>query len=209
MNRAYSVLEVKSIDEDRRVFRGIATTPTPDRVGDVIDHKGMRFKNPLPLLWQHKHDQPIGQVTFEQPTAKGTPFEAQIPVVKESGPLKDRVDTAWGEIKHGLVRATSIGFMPTAQPEINKHGGMTFPEVEIFELSAVTIPMNAEALITQIKSIDAGYREAEGIIDEPEIPSEPEEPAPEGKKAVVVRLGAAAQARAPFVINKIHTDRKT
>jgi HK97 family phage prohead protease len=203
MNRAYSVLEVKSIDEESRVFRGIATTPTPDRIGDVIDHKGMKFKNPLPLLWQHKHDQPIGSVTFETPTAKGTPFEAQIPVVKESGPLKDRVDTAWGEIKHGLVRATSIGFLPLAQPEMNKSGGMTFPEVEIFELSAVTIPMNAEALITQIKSIDAGYREAEGIVDT-EIPSEPDTP-PEGKKAVVVRLGKDAQDRAPFVINKIHT----
>jgi HK97 family phage prohead protease len=206
-NRAYSVLEIKAIDEERRVFRGIATTPTPDRVGDIIDHKGLRFKNPLPLLWQHKHDQPIGQVTFETPTAKGTPFEAQIPIVHEAGSLKDRVDTAWGEIKHGLVRATSIGFLPLAAPERNKHGGATFPEVEIYELSAVTIPMNAEALITQIKSIDAAYREAEGIVDDPEIPSEPD-PLPEGKKAVVVRLGKAAQDRAPFVINKIHTEGK-
>jgi hypothetical protein len=89
MNRAYSVLDVKSIDRERRVFRGIATTPTPDRAGDVIDPKGMTFKNPLPLLWQHKHDAPIGQVRFEAPTAKGTPFEAEIPVVKEAGPLKD------------------------------------------------------------------------------------------------------------------------
>jgi hypothetical protein len=85
MNRAYSVLEIKSLDSERRVFRGIATTPTPDRVGDIIDHKGMRFKNPLPLLWQHKHDAPIGRVTFEQPTAKGTPFEAEIPVIDEPG----------------------------------------------------------------------------------------------------------------------------
>jgi HK97 family phage prohead protease len=203
MNRAYSVLEIKSLDEQRRVFRGIATTPTPDRVGDVIDHKGMRFKNPLPLLWQHKHDSPIGRVTFEQPTAKGTPFEAEIPVVTEPGPLKDRVDTAWGEIKHGLVRATSIGFMPTAAPEHNKSGGLTFPEVEVYELSAVTIPMNAEAVITQIKSIDAAYRQAEGIVDEPEIPA-PTEEAATGKSVRVVKLDAPARDRAkPFVIRSI------
>lgn len=205
MNRAYSVLEVKSIDENRRVFRGIATTPTPDRIGDVIDHKGMRFKNPLPLLWQHKHDSPIGRVTFEQPTAKGTPFEAEIPIVDEPGPLKDRVDTAWGEIRHGLVRATSIGFMPLAQPEINKHGGMTFPEVEIYELSAVTIPMNSEALITQIKSIDAALREAEGIVDEPEIPEAPTDEGASAKEVRVVKLDDPARdgAKKPFVLRKI------
>ena len=203
-NRAYSVLNIKAVDEERRTFRGMATTPTPDRVGDVIEPKGIKFKNPLPLLWQHKHDQPIGQVIFEAPTEKGVPFEATIPNVVEPGPLQDRVNTAWGEIKYGLVRATSIGFMPTADYERNDKGGLTFPEVEVYELSAVTIPMNAEAVITQIKSIDAAYREAEGIVDEPEIPSEPEPPAPEGKKAVVVRLGAAAKTEAPFVIRRIH-----
>lgn len=208
MNRAYSVLNVKAVDEERRTFRGMATTPTPDRAGDVIDPKGVKFKNPLPLLWQHKHDQPIGQVIFETPTPKGIPFEATIPNVSEPGPLQDRVNTAWGEIKYGLVRATSIGFLPTADYERNDKGGLTFPEVEVFELSAVTIPMNAEAVITQIKSIDAAYRQAEGIVDEEEIPSEPEKPAAEGKKAVVVRLGTDAQDRAPFVINKIHRAKK-
>jgi HK97 family phage prohead protease len=200
MNRAYSMLEIKSLDDERRIFRGVATTPTPDRVGDVIDHKGMRFKNPLPLLWQHKHDAPIGKVVFGQPTAKGTPFEAEIPVIDEPGPLKDRVDTAWGEIKHGLVRATSIGFLPLTMPERNKHGGVNFPETEVYELSAVTIPMNSEALITQIKSIDAAYRQAEGIIDAPEIPATPE-PAAIGKTAHVLRLDKTARDGAkPFVL---------
>jgi hypothetical protein len=207
MNRAYSVLDVKSIDRERRVFRGIATTPTPDRAGDVIDPKGMTFKNPLPLLWQHKHDAPIGQVRFEAPTAKGPPFEAEIPVVKEAGPLKDRVDTAWGEIEYGLVRATSIGFMPTATPERNKSGGLTFPACEVYELSAVTIPMNAEAVITQIKSIDAALREAEGVVDEPEIPAEPVKQDATVKALPVVKL-APARDRAPFVPRKIHPLRK-
>src|SRR5690606_23631006 len=43
-NRAYSVLEVKSVDEGRRVIRGIATTPTVDRVGDIIDPMGVKFQ---------------------------------------------------------------------------------------------------------------------------------------------------------------------
>ena len=33
MDRAYSVMTVKSIDEEQRMFEGIATTPSPDRAG--------------------------------------------------------------------------------------------------------------------------------------------------------------------------------
>jgi len=31
MNRAYAVLDIKSINDGERVLRGTATTPTPDR----------------------------------------------------------------------------------------------------------------------------------------------------------------------------------
>ncbi|REM98765.1 peptidase U35, partial [Mycobacterium tuberculosis] len=33
-NRAYSVLEVKSYDDDQRIIGGWATTPEADRYGD-------------------------------------------------------------------------------------------------------------------------------------------------------------------------------
>src|SRR5690625_7847438 len=107
--RAYSLFEVKSLDSERRVFRGIATTPTPDRMGDTIDPMGASFKNPLPLLHQHRHSDPIGLVRFEKPTKSGIEFEAEIPVIEEPGPLKNRIEMAWGEIKQGLVTRESIG----------------------------------------------------------------------------------------------------
>src|SRR6478609_11045175 len=147
-NRAYSVLDVKAFDDDSRKFSGVATSPPVDRVGDIIDPMGVKFANPMPLLHQHNHAAPIGSVRFKKATKDGIEFDAEIAKVDEPGPLKDRVDTAWGEIEHGLVRATSIGFLPLAAPIGNKHGGLNFPEVEVFELSAVTIPMQAEALIT-------------------------------------------------------------
>jgi hypothetical protein len=53
MNRAYSILNVKTIDSERRILIGMATTPTPDRLGDVIEPMGVRFAYELPLLWQH------------------------------------------------------------------------------------------------------------------------------------------------------------
>jgi uncharacterized protein len=218
-NRAYSLLEVKSVDEDKRVIRGIATTPTVDRVGDIIDPLGVKFTNPMAFLWQHRHDQPIGQVKFDKPSKNGIQFEAEIAKTDEPGTLKDRLDEAWQSIKMGLVRAVSIGFRPIEYSFMDS-GGIKFQECEVYELSAVTIPANADALIQHIKSVqgdegvmralkavDAEFRRCEGIPD-PEIPSEPVEPAPERKGAVVVRLGAAAKEKAPFVIRKVHPLRK-
>lgn len=155
MQRAYSAFEVKAIDNSRRTFKGWATTPAVDRMGDEIDPLGAQFKNPLPLLHQHRHDQVIGTVRFGKPTTKGIEFEAEIPVIEEPGPLKDRVDTAWGEIKHGLVRAVSIGFRPLKYA-FKEDGGIEFKEIEVLEMSSVTIPALPEAVITQVKSMAGG-----------------------------------------------------
>jgi HK97 family phage prohead protease len=200
-NRAYSILEVKSVDEDKRVIRGVATTPTVDRVGDIIDPLGVKFSNPMAFLWQHKHDQPIGECRFSKPTKDGIDFEARIASTDEPGTLKDRLDEAWQSIKLGLVKAVSIGFRPI-EYAFMENGGIRYSEAEVYELSAVTIPANSDALITTIKSLDAAARHEAGVPD-PEIPATPE-PAATGKKIPVVKLDVPARDRAPFVITKIH-----
>lgn len=163
MNRAYSVLRVKAVDSEQRVIRGIASTPTPDRMGDVVEPLGAKFKTPMPLLWQHQHDKPVGVVEFAQPTKDGIPFEARLPEITEPGVLKDRVDEAWQSVKSGLVTAVSIGFQAIpGQVESLKDGGMRFKEWDWLELSLVTIPANSEATITQIKAIDTELRAASG-----------------------------------------------
>lgn len=200
-NRAYSVLSVKSVDEDRRVIRGIATTPEVDRVGDIVDPLGVKFTNPMAFLWQHRHDQPIGTVKFDKPTKDGITFEAEIASTDEPGTLKDRLDEAWQSIKLGLVRAVSIGFRPIEYSYMD-NGGIRFTETEVYELSAVTIPANSGALMSAIKSIDAAARKDAGVPD-PEIPQD-EPPAAIGKKARVVKLDAPARDGAkPFVVREI------
>jgi HK97 family phage prohead protease len=203
MNRAYSVLSVKSIDEDKRVIRGVATTPSVDRVGDIIDPLGVKFNNPLAFLWQHQHDKPIGECRFSKPTKDGIEFEAKIASVDEPGTLKDRLDEAWQSIKAGLVRAVSVGFRPI-EYAFMENGGIRYSETEVYELSAVTIPANSDALITTIKSIDDVARMRENVTDDPlpEIPATPEHAAT-GKSVRVVKLDTPARDRA-FVIKKIH-----
>lgn len=199
-NRAYSILQIKAVDEEARVIRGVATTPSVDRVGDIIDPLGVKFTNPLAFLWQHRHDQPIGTVKFDKPTKDGITFEASIAKSDEPGTLKDRLDEAWQSIKAGLVRAVSIGFRPIEYSFMD-NGGIRFSETEVYELSAVTIPANADALITTIKSLDAAARKEAGI-PEPEIP-QPEAPAASGTTRVV-KLDDPARDRAPpFVIREI------
>lgn len=161
-NRAYSLLEIKAVKEDERVIRGVATTPTPDRLGDIVEPLGVSFKNPLPLLWQHRSSEPVGTVKFSKPTKNGIEFEASLPAVEDAGRLKDRIDEAWQSVKLGLVRAVSIGFRAKEYSYMDD-GGIRFMESEVFELSLVTIPANAEATIQSIKSIDREFRAASGL----------------------------------------------
>ncbi|QOF71464.1 phage major capsid protein [Aminobacter sp. SR38] len=165
MNRAYSILTVKAVEEDQRVIRGTATTPSPDRVGDIVEPLGVKFNNPMPLLWQHKHDKPVGTVTFDKPTKDGITFEAKLAKIDEPGTLKERTDEAWQSVKAGLVSAVSIGFRALEYTFIENTGGIRFTESEVMELSLVTIPANADATISQIKSIDTEIRAATGIKD--------------------------------------------
>ena len=163
LNRAYSIFEVKSVDAERRVISGIATTPEPDRVGDIVEPKGVRFKNPLPLLLFHDSRLPVGHAKFSRATDNGIEFEATLADPGDSAALKARIDEAWASVKAGLIRGVSIGFRVMEDGiELLKSGGYRFTNTEVMELSLVVIPANAGATITGIKSIDAPHLAASG-----------------------------------------------
>lgn len=186
MNRAYSFLETKAVNDESRTFQGWATTPQTDRDGDEIDPMGVKFKNPLVLLWQHDHNKPVGSVEFGAPEKRGVPFTATIAKVLEPGVLKDRVDEAWQSVKAGLIRAVSIGFLPIKSDPIKGSRGRKFHEIEAFELSLVSVPAQAGAVITNIKSFDVGL------------------PAAQGTKAIpVVRLNTAGASATVKTVLKV------
>lgn len=162
IERAYSVLTVKAVNEEERIITGIATTPTADRMGDIVESLGVQFKNPLPLLWQHDSSKPVGTVEFDKPTKNGITFRAKLPIVKEEGTLKARVDEAWQSVKAKLVRGVSIGFRSLEHAYMKETGGIHFLKSEVMELSLVTIPANSEATIHAIKSIDTKLRATSG-----------------------------------------------
>lgn len=183
MNRAYSVVEVKSVSEEPDMFRfkGIASTPMPDRVDDIMEPMGAKYSLPLPFLWQHDHEKPIGRIVSAKATPKGIEVEGEIPIIHEAGVLKDRLDESIQSIKHRLVTGLSIGFAPIAGAYSRlKSGGTHFKEWAWNELSLVTLPCNVQATVTNFKNYDTGL------------------PAALGTKAhTVVKLDTPAGASAP------------
>lgn len=158
--RAYSTFRIKKQDSASRIIEGIASTPNPDRMNDVVEPRGANFKLPLPLLWQHDPSKPVGHVLSAEVTDDGIKFKAKIEKIDEPGALKDRLDEAWQSVTKGLVRGVSIGFSSKEPPELLRNGGLRFLSWDWFELSLVTIPANAEATIDTIKALSKEQRKA-------------------------------------------------
>lgn len=167
MTRAYSTLELKAVDDasGKRRFTGVASTINADRMQDVVEPKGMEANFPVPLLWQHDHQAPIGWVTAARVSAKQIEVDCEMAVVDEPGKLKDQLDHAWQAIKAKLVRGLSIGFQSLESARIEGTYGVRFSKWSLLELSAVTIPANADCSITSIKSIDQQILAASGHRD--------------------------------------------
>lgn len=163
--RAYGLLEIKAIDEEKREITGIASTPTPDRMDDIVEPDGAEYTLPIPFLWQHNsREAAIGHVIAAKPNKNGIPVTIRI---ERAGPddspkLKEQLDYAWSAIKKKLVRGLSIGFQPTEWAEIKGSFGYRYTKWDWLELSAVTIPANADCSINAIKSADQTLRAALG-----------------------------------------------
>lgn len=186
MTKAYSVLKVKAVTEtdDERTITGIASTPNMDRDSDVMDMMGAKFALPIPLLWQHNHNMPVGEVTSATVTPDGIEIVAKIAKIDEEGVLKNRIDEAWQSIKSGLVKCLSVGFRAIDYDYIADSYGLNIKSWEWYELSVVTVPANADAIITSAKQIkkaftDVGVKELAPVKQVIETPTQVESIVPD------------------------------
>jgi hypothetical protein len=156
--RAYALLNIKAVDRDQRIIEGIASTPTPDRGGDVMVPGGAKFVLPVPFLWFHNAQDPIGEVFSADVRPDGIHIKAKIATVTHPGRLKDLVDDAWAAFTASpmLVRGLSIGWGELESAPIK---GTAFRRISKWiwgELSAVTVPMNTDCTISAVKQFDVG-----------------------------------------------------
>jgi HK97 family phage prohead protease len=162
---AFSIITAKSLNGELRQIEGWATTPTPDRVGDVIAPEGVQSAPDIPLFLHHDSTKTVGRAVLGTPSSKGIPFRATLPIISEPGPLRDMVDTAWLSVKHGLITGVSIGFRALdGAVEAIRGGGTRYLKTEVMELSLVPLPCNSEAAITAAKSVDHSSSEAVALI---------------------------------------------
>lgn len=162
LKRACTLMTVKAVNEDERIITGIASTPSPDRDGDIMEPEGAKFRSDTPFLWQHDRSQPIGTCTPKM-VKEGLQITAKLvkPTADMPSQLVARLDEAWASIKAGLVRGLSIGFRPIEYSFLDE-GGIRFLSWDLLEVSAVTIPANAECSINTVKSYDRQLLAASG-----------------------------------------------
>jgi len=141
-------------DPDNFIFIGYGSTfNNIDRGNDIIMPGAFReslSKITPKLLWQHDHSEPLGIFTEIFEDAKGLYIKGKMP--KADTFVSERVIP---QMKIGSINSMSIGFNIDEEVE-ERIGDTTIRQIRkltLWEVSLVTIPMNAEATIEDVKSL--------------------------------------------------------
>lgn len=128
-----------------RQIRVIANSGKSDRVKDVLVASGCKtenyVKNPI-VLADHDRSQPIGNFS---PEIKDGAVAGVITFAPKG--ISAKADEYCGLYKHGVMKSVSVGFNPI-EYEPNKGGGYDFKQWELLELSCVSVPCDAGAVVT-------------------------------------------------------------
>lgn len=127
------------------VLRGAFTDTIRKMESKVVPIKGTEFSKMMPVLWQHNWDQPIGSFVEMREDEKGLYVKAILP--KGDDFVKGRVIP---QMEAGSISDMSIGYV--IEKESFNGNIRSIEKAELFETSLVTIPMNADAVITGFKS---------------------------------------------------------
>jgi len=151
-----SSFETKALKKGSNTLKiaGYANTTAKDRSGDVVTAeawaKGVDNyrRNPV-LLYQHKHDCPIGRVDNIRVDKKGIFVEC---AVSEAAEKNHGVQTL---IKDGALKSFSVGFRVKDGKYNREDDSMMITEVELLEISVVSVPCNQDSLFSIRKSFDS------------------------------------------------------
>jgi len=140
--------EVIDADEKMGIVKGYGSIfGNVDSDGDIINkgaykktiqENGSRVK----YLYQHDMDKPIGKMVHLEEDEKGLVFEAQVP--------KTRLGMDVIELmKAGVITENSVGILPIQKSMSGQYREIN--EVKLFEVSAVTLAANDQAMIVDVK----------------------------------------------------------
>lgn len=161
-------LEVKAINEDG-TFSGYASV-----FGEVDQGRDMvmpgafaktisdiaKSGRPLPILWQHDTYNPIGVITLMKEDERGLYIEGKL--ATESGVTQ--ADAAHALLQMKAITGMSIGYTTVKYSVDEATGVRSLIELELWEISLVTFPMNTSARIDAVK----------GALEDGHLPTLPE-----------------------------------
>ncbi len=147
--------EVKDIDETGNFTGYLSVFGNIDSGGDVIASgafaetiKSWKSRGSMPpVLWQHRTGEPLGPFLDMREDdhglwVKGHLLVDDIPRAKEARAL----------LKSGAIKGMSIGYVTRDESMDRVTGVRTLKQVELYEGSIVTFPMNGLATVSAIKS---------------------------------------------------------
>lgn len=145
-------LELKSLDDATGEFEGLAAVyGNIDSQGDRIEPGAFAADDGLevPILWNHKSDQPIGVGKLTN-TPAGVVIKGRLLLDTEGG------REAYARMKAGVAKGLSVGFKL-----LDAVAGVVRRIVAgaIKEVSLTPFPANPNALVTAYKSTPNPYAE--------------------------------------------------
>ena len=160
-----SNFRIKAVSEDKESIKieGFDKTTNKDRVGDVILEEALSkggidnyLKNPIVLAF-HNHERPIGEVTEYSVNNQGLRVVAEIS--KAAGDV-------YNLVKEGVLKAFSVGFRVKDADYDSDTDIFVIKDLELYELSVVSIPANAESIFSVQKSFkdEEEYNEFKNLI---------------------------------------------
>lgn len=146
--------EIKTIDQENHIIRGIFSSGTVDRQGEIVDQKSWNLdnflKNPV-VLFAHDHYTPaVGRVVELMYDAEGN-LAGEIQFAVEANPL---AETLWKLYSLGYMKGWSVGFGNGSAVYDDAKGITILRDNELYEISAVNVPAHQIALAYS-KGIDA------------------------------------------------------
>lgn len=141
--------DIKQVNKDasgKIVIKGYANTVDKDRVGDVVLPKAFEktlkeyLDNPV-ILYQHNWDLVIGKCVKAEITDTGLYIEAEISQAKD-------VEDVRTKIAEGSLKTFSIGYNELDADYDEANSCNVVKELELMEISVVTIPCNPKAKFT-------------------------------------------------------------
>jgi HK97 family phage prohead protease len=126
-----------------RQIKVVVSTPTPDRVRDIVVPEGGDFgnyqRNPI-VLRQHDPSKPVGTAVVEVKSGRVEALITFAPVGASAV-----ADETCALCKSGVLSTVSAGFSVLDEEPI-KGGGFRIKKWELLEISIVTIPANPDAV---------------------------------------------------------------